>query len=181
MLRILQQLKNWWHGGNRRRRFAAVEIIEAFPEDERDNRPGAFRFDNPRNQLDANEFVEAEQSRTRYRVVIQRVRPRMTKASVVRRLTAHGYETDQFETMFETTTGQIVSQEQLLNGGRCLICGGYADRDHFHLCVFPGCGCGLCQRHVYFFDSIPLCPAHARRLLHDLDTWNRGREKGRLQ
>ena len=132
--------------------------------------PGAH-FANERDQLDANEFFEAEQSRIEDSLDILEVGPHTQTAAETRRLTSDGFVTERSTTLLRTNYGRIINRDQLTNGGRCSECGQYADASSFFVCAV--CGVGLCPLHVHTLETIPLCRIDFRRVLHCLDMWRR--------
>lgn len=128
-------------------------------------------FADPRDQLDANEFFEAVQSRTQHELHVIDVAEDMVQRKTTRRLTQDGFETIEESSLLRTVYGRLVTPDQLVGGGRCMLCNGYADATHFLICAV--CGCGLCIMHVAFIDGAALCPTHARQVLDRLDTWRR--------
>ena len=139
------------------------------PEGEPGGSRGGLHFEDWRDRLDANEFFEAEQSRTQSSFEIREVSAQTPRGRTVRRLTPAGFATDVAETLLKTNTGRIITPEQLVGGGQCAICGGFTDERHYYQCTL--CGLGLCQTHVYFFTLYPLCPRHARSALYHMNAW----------
>ena len=130
-----------------------------------------FRFDHPRDQLDANELLEAEQSRKEDYFEIRPVSNLNQRQIKVRRLTACGFETKQSESFYRTSSGLIITRDELIGGGRCSVCNEYCDREHFFTCAV--CGLGCCRLHVFFWEGHTFCPMHARQLLYEEDKWDR--------
>lgn len=167
---LIRRVKAWWT--TRRLRGERGWELEEPQVMHRGQAPqGGFYFEDARDQLDANEFFEAEQSRTTRSVEIEDIAEWTRLSEHSRRLTAQGLVTEEGQILLRTTTGQIVTPEQLYGGGKCWVCGGYCDREHFYLCTV--CGRGLCHLHVYAVDGFPLCPPHARQALYNFDTWSR--------
>lgn len=140
------------------------------PQPGRRNHPHGFLFRDPREQMDANEFFEAEQSHTIRNLEMEGIAERTRLSETVRRLTPDGLAIEEAESLLRTTSGQLVSPQHLVGGGRCCVCQGYADREHYYHCA--ECGLGMCRLHVCAVEGVAYCPEHARQALYNLETWN---------
>lgn len=175
MLSLLRQLKARLTGWRRPRAIAPVQA-PPFRLDPGPRAREGLHFATPQDQLDVNEWLEAEQSRQSRQLHVSEVGQRTAAGRTVRRLTAEGVVTEEIEVLLQACYGGIIAQEELVGGGRC-VCGGYADRDHFVLCQV--CGAGLCVRHAFPVEGIWLCPDHARWYLDHRRTWGSGEPQTR--
>lgn len=175
-MNVIEQLFRFfgrWMGRAARRRQR-----QGLPLPAREARVGEIplrppRWRDLRDQLDANEFFEAEQSRDRRRIEIAPLRERTTTQTTSRRLTATGFQTEQDQTFLQDGAGRIIREEDLYGGGQCWVCGEYADRQHFLHCAI--CQRGICPSHGYPYEGFVFCPVHAKQALWITDTWNANR------
>jgi hypothetical protein len=155
------------HGGTRQ---PLAEREEPGQQPGRQDPHHGYPFRNPREQMDFNEFLEAEQSRTTQNLGIAEITEYTRLSETVRRLTPDGLAIEESEILLKTTSGLIITSQQIIGGGQCCVCRGYSDWEHYYLCA--ECGLGMCRLHVCAVEGVAYCPEHARKARYELETWN---------
>jgi hypothetical protein len=154
----------------RTRTQPAAEPDEPEAQPEAQNPRIDISFEDPREQMDFNAFLNSVQSQTVRGIDMEEIGDPTPVSSTQRRLTPDGLATEERESLLRTPSGQIINPQQLHGGGRCCVCQGYADREHYYHCA--ECGLGMCRLHVCAVEGVAYCPEHARQALYNLETWN---------